>query len=182
MNVPLIRLWRICKAAHVATTLEGLGGLHVSGRWHHRGRPVVYTSTTPSLAALEMLVHLDPADAPADLRLVELELPAEASREEIDPARLLRGENFEATAALAEQPTPDATTWTKHPAPDALPTFGSQWLDSVRSLALIVPSAVMPLERNVLLNPRHREMGRVRILRDVAFAFDTRVARGSGSA
>lgn len=180
-HAPLIRLWRICKAAHVATTLEGLGGLHVSGRWHHRGRPIVYTSTTPSLAALEVLVHLDPADAPVDLRLVELELPLDVSLEEIDPGRLIRGEIAEATAALAEQRTLDATAWTNHPAPDALPTFGTQWLDTLRCLALIVPSAVMPLERNVLLNPRHPEMARVRLIRDLPFAFDARVVRGSGS-
>ena len=82
------RVWRICREAHAPESLDGTGGLHVSGRWHHRGRRIVYTSATPSLAALQVLVHTDAALAPADLWLMEIELPEGISIETVDPARL----------------------------------------------------------------------------------------------
>lgn len=83
-----MRVWRISRQPHAAASLTGSGGLYVSGRWHHRGRPVVYTSATPSLAALEVLVHVDPALAPADLRLIEIDVPDGIDIETCDPALL----------------------------------------------------------------------------------------------
>lgn len=56
-------LHRICAARFAGTAAEafrGEGGLSGSGRWHRRGRPIVYTATHRSLAMLEILVHLDP--------------------------------------------------------------------------------------------------------------------------
>jgi RES domain-containing protein len=68
-------LWRIAREPHVDTTLEGVGGLMVSGRWHRRGHPILYASSTAALVALEVLVHMDPLQAPDDLRLLGLDLP-----------------------------------------------------------------------------------------------------------
>ena len=45
-----------------------------------------------------------------------------------------------------------------------------------RSAASIVPSAVITAEQNVLLNPRHPDVRRVRILADDPFSFDTRLS------
>ena len=83
-----MRVWRISRQSHAATSLTGSGGLYVSGRWHHRGQPIVYTSATPSLAALEILVHVDPALAAMDLRLIEIEVPDGIDIETCDPAQL----------------------------------------------------------------------------------------------
>src|SRR5258705_349554 len=52
--------WRIVKAKHAATAFSGEGAARTGGRWNSRGVPVVYTSSTKSLAALESLVHLNP--------------------------------------------------------------------------------------------------------------------------
>jgi len=38
-----------------------------------------------------------------------------------------------------------------------------------------VPSAAITVERNTLLNPRHPEAQRVRIIADETFSFDTRL-------
>jgi len=65
--------------------------------------------------------------------------------------------------------------WHSVPAPAALQTLGSSWLPRGRTAALNVLSAVVNVERNVLLNPRHPEMQRVRILSDEAFSFYTRL-------
>lgn len=54
--------------------------------------------------------------------------------------------------------------------------LGDTWLRSASSLGLLVPSRVIPLERNVLLNPRHPAMTDVRIALTEPFAFDDRLA------
>src|SRR4029078_4714083 len=82
-----MRVWRIPRQPHAAASLTGGGGLYVSGRWHHRGRPIVYTSATPSLAALEVLVQVGPALAPTDLRLIEVDVPEGIAIETCVPAK-----------------------------------------------------------------------------------------------
>ncbi len=151
-----MRVWRICRKPYVDTALDGIGGMYTSGRWHSKGNPIVYTASSAALAALEVLVHVDPLTAPADLRLLAIELPDDLSTEVLEPITLPQG-------------------WRSVPAPAALQTIGSSWLTSGRTAALNVPSAVITVERNFLLNPRHPEVQRVRILSDEAFSFDTRL-------
>ena len=151
-----MRVWRICRKPYVDTALDGSGGMYTSGRWHSKGNPIAYTASSAALAVLEVLVHVDPLTAPADLRLLAIELPDDLSIEVLEPITLPEG-------------------WHSVPAPAALQTIGSSWLTSGRTAALNVPSAVIKVERNFLLNPRHPEVQRVRILSDEAFSFDTRL-------
>jgi RES domain-containing protein len=151
-----MRVWRICREPYVDAALDGIGGMYTSGRWHSKGNPIVYTASSAALAALAVLVHVDPLTAPADLRLLAIELPDDLSTEVLEPITLPEG-------------------WHSVPAPAALQTLGSSWLMSGRTAALNVPSAVIKVERNFLLNPRHPEVQRVRILSDEAFSFDTRL-------
>ncbi|MFL5311671.1 MAG: RES family NAD+ phosphorylase, partial [Myxococcales bacterium] len=68
-----MKLWRVARAAHAksgSAAFTGIGGMSVDGRWHTRGRPIVYTARPESLAKLEALVHLNPTIAP---RLVLVE-------------------------------------------------------------------------------------------------------------
>jgi RES domain-containing protein len=149
-------LWRIAREIHVDSALEGVGGLMVSGRWHQRGRPILYTASSAALAALEVLVHVEPLQAPDDLRLLGLELPDELTIEELFPALL-------------------PEDWRSVPAPESTQSIGNAWLERRSSIALRVPSVVVPMETNVLLNPRHPEMTRVRISSNEAFRFDSRL-------
>ena len=151
-----MRVWRICRKPYVDAALDGSGGMYTSGRWHSKGNPIVYTASSAALAALEVLVHVDPLTAPANLRLLAIELPDDLSIEVLEPITLPQG-------------------WHSVPAPAALQTIGSSWLMSGRTAALNVPSAVIAIERNFLLNPRHPQVQRVRILSDEAFSFDTRL-------
>ncbi len=81
-------LWRIAREIHIDTPLEGVGGLIVSGRWHRRGQPILNASANAALAALEVLVHVEPMQAPDDLRLLGLDLPEDLAIETLDPALL----------------------------------------------------------------------------------------------
>lgn len=151
-----MRVWRICREPYVEPALDGIGGMYTSGRWHINGNPIVYTATSAALAALEVLVHVDPLTAPTDLRLLAIELPNDLTTEVLEPVTL-------------------PEDWYSVPAPASLQTLGSSWLTRGCTAALNVPSAVITVERNFLLNPRHPEAQQIRIISDEAFTFDTRL-------
>ena len=141
-------VYRLCKAAHIA--LDGEGARLWGGRWNSAGRPMVYTAATPSLAVLEVLVHLDlPAELlPDDLRLLTVEVPDDAplQRLDVDPAD---------DAACVER--------------------GDAFLDAGDALSLRVRSVVVPQEWNILLNVRHADMGKVKIIANEPFQLDLRL-------
>ncbi|WP_425283457.1 RES domain-containing protein [Halomonas daqiaonensis] len=37
--------------------MAGIGGTVTAGRWHHKGRPIVYLSDCPATSLLEVLVN-----------------------------------------------------------------------------------------------------------------------------
>lgn len=49
---------------------------------------------------------------------------------------------------------------------------GDRWLASATSLGLVVPSAVVPIEWNLLVNPQHANVNHLRIVSMDSFAFD----------
>jgi RES domain-containing protein len=117
---------------------------------------VVYTSATLSLAALEYFVHLDAADAPTDLVAVPADIPDELARSEI---------------AVDSLPP----TWRQYPAPDQVADLGVSWLRAGRTAVLVVPSAIVPQEQNLLLNPAHRGFRAIRVGTPESFSFDPRL-------
>lgn len=118
---------------------------------------MIYTAETQSLAALEMLVHLD---APALLdRYVLIEV-------KIEEPLILRLD-------LKSWPK----DWRQSPAPARLREIGDAWIEAGKSVALRVPSALVPDEANFLLNPRHPDFHRLRIGRPLPFHYDPRLAR-----
>ena len=153
-----LRFWRICRARRAKTAFDGEGARLSPGRWNHRGVPVVYCGSSLSLATLEYLVHVDPDELPDRLVAIHAGLPAAVAVESLDPPCLPSG-------------------WRAYPAPAATKDLGSKWASSLRSVALLVPSAITPNERNVILNPRHRDFGRLTRERPQPFAFERRLFR-----
>ncbi len=151
-----MRLWRICRAKHTKTAFSGEGARLAGGRWNHKGVGIAYCSSTLSLATLELFVHVEPLTMPDDLVAIEAELPDAASYGTLDPKML-------------------PADWRKLPAPDALKDLGSEWARAGRSVALVVPSAIVPQEPNVLVNPAHAEARDLKILSTEPFSFDPRM-------
>ena len=149
-----MRCYRICRAAHAE--LDGEGARISGGRWNSPGRPVVYTSSSIALAALEYLGRIDIEDVPDDLVLLTIELPKGITKRNVAVASLRTG--WDATKGV----TPCRMV-------------GDQWLDYGREAILRVPSAAIPEEENVLINPRHPEAKSVVILHRRPFAFDERL-------
>ncbi len=145
-------LWRVSNYA----SLDGAGGLHAAGRWHSRGRPVVYCTWNPATALLERLVHfeIDAEDRPERVQILKIEAPDSLSRERIDPETLPSGwmEDWALT-----QPAGDA------------------WLAGRRTLLLEVPCVLVPETWNVLVNPAHPEASQLKMACVFQHALDPRL-------
>jgi RES domain-containing protein len=152
-----LRVWRLCRKKHAA--FDGEGARLAGGRWNRRGTAVVYTSSTLSLALLEYFVNLGAvAHAPSDLVSVAAEVPDGLAVSSIDLAALPRG-------------------WRRYPAPETLAEIGTQWVEQRTTAVLSVPSAVVPQERNYLINPAHPDFRRITIGRPEPFPLDARMGR-----
>lgn len=147
-------LWRLTRSAY--PNLDGEGARLHGGRWNSEGVPVVYLSSSLSLAALEYLVHIDIEDAPTDLVALKVEVPDTASVEDVGIETL-----------------PD--DWFSVPDHPVCVGLGDTWVQNGESLLLRVPSALIRVESNVLLNPRHPDAGGLRVLGAEPFAFDSRL-------
>ena len=146
--------WRIVKQKHAGTAFSGEGAAKSGGRWNSRGVPVIYTSGTRALAALESLVHLNP---PVLFKYVAIRLQFDAALVEI----------------LLEKYLPD--DWQAQPPPPAAQILGSMWVREARSAVLQLPSVIIPGESNYLLNPAHPDFKKITRGRPEPFAFDPRL-------
>lgn len=142
-------VWRLCRAPY--TVLDGEGARRSGNRWNSAGLAVNYTAATLSLAALEYLVHVDPDLLPEDLVALKIELP-----------------DADYPCIQAEElADPDDENWYREK--------GDSWIRSGASLALIVPSVIIRVENNLLVNPAHPDMERVRVLETWPFHYDARL-------
>lgn len=148
------RAFRIVKARHARSAFSGEGARVAGGRWNRPGESVVYTSASLALAAIETFVHL--GEDAVHIRFVYFELGIP------DTLAIQR----------CRRPPP---RWRAEPPEEASMRYGSRWLRGKRSAVLEVPSAIIPTEKNYLLDPLHPAFRRIRIGRPLSFAFDPRM-------
>jgi RES domain-containing protein len=145
-------LWRVSNYQ----SLDGVGGLYVSGRWHTKGHPVIYCTLNPATALLETLVHIeiDSEDRPERFQVLRIEGPESLSIEKVQADSLSPNwaEDMNATQAI-----------------------GDRWLSEKRSLLLQVPSVLVPETWNVLVNPRHVEINLLKIIAMYEHPFGSRL-------
>lgn len=147
--------WRIVKSAQAATAFDGEGARLHGGRWNSPGTPMVYTSHTQSLAALELLIHLQASH----LLLSYSSIPA----------------NFDSALVQLLDRANLPADWRSSPAPPPLQEIGDRWVAEARSVVLQVPSTIVPSEPNFLFNPGHPDFDQVAIGSPTAFEFDPRL-------
>lgn len=146
--------FRIVREKYASTAFTGEGAARTGGRWNSPGARVVYTSATASLAALETLVHLNPA-----LRFNYLIFPIEfedALVEKVTLANLPAG-------------------WRDQPPPPSTKRLADAWVKQSRSAVLELPSVIIPEESNFLLNTGHPDFKSISIGKPEAFCFDSRL-------
>ncbi|HUM50507.1 MAG TPA: RES family NAD+ phosphorylase [Chitinophagales bacterium] len=148
-------VFRICNTTY-SNDISGNGAKMYGGRWNNKGVPVLYTSSTRALAALEILVHISTNNVqPIDFSILSINLP-ENSIDEI-PFTALK------------------TEIDKNGLNSNFKYIGDNWIKSNSSLLLKVSSIVIPEEYNFLVNPLHKNFNKVKIVENKLFRFDKRL-------
>jgi RES domain-containing protein len=150
-----MQAFRIVKKRHALTAFSGDGAREFGGRWNRPGISMVYAAQTRALAALESLAHYAGAERRIAFVIFELEVP-EALVMRLSPARL----------------PPD---WRREEPGPSTQAIGSEWQLGGESVALLVPSVLIPQEFCLLLNPEHPDTDKVMVGFPESFEFDTRL-------
>ncbi|MGH7729125.1 MAG: RES family NAD+ phosphorylase [Vulcanimicrobiaceae bacterium] len=151
--------WRICKRAYAnrRRVLSGEGAREIGGRWNRPGLALVYASETSSLALLETLVHAGVHALPRSLVAVAITIPDDVSITDVGERQLSTSWKASGDATCAE--------------------LGSAWLEANTALVLRVPSAVNPLERNILFNPAHHDIRCCKVAAPAVIRYDPRLVQ-----
>lgn len=157
-----ITAWRITRDKYAEEAFSGEGAKRFGGRWNPPGLPAVYIAQHLSLAILELIVHLE---------------------DEIDIQRFVvipTTFDSEQLFVLPEPQLPDG--WDNLPISPVTQEIGRKWLDSKSSVVLQVPSSIVPLEHNYIINPRHPEFPEIEIGAPESIRIDQRLARNMDGA
>lgn len=151
----MTNVYRLVRRERAADALTGEGARRYGGRWNSPGAAVVYASESRALAVLETFVHLTLEARVIAFVLLTLELPGRAQLRRRADAR------------------PPRSLATSQEAGDA-------WLEDGDSLALVVPSLIVPQERNYVLNVAHPQFSGVTVAGTEPFSFDERLWHARG--
>ncbi len=140
------------------TTEQWSKSLTASGypaRWSAKGRFVIYTAESRSLACLENLVHRSGEGNNALYKVMLIDIPDNMKIENLDESSLKKNwhtmENYFYCQSL-----------------------GSIWLNESTAAVLKVPSVIIKKEHNYLINPNHPDFGNIKLSGIEDFDFDKR--------
>lgn len=153
-----MEVYRISKREFAS--IDGIGGMYFSGRWHFAGNRVVYTAEHRSLAAVEYLVHLNSASLlQTDFVISTIYIPDNIDFDILEDSKLHKD-------------------WTKFSYLHETQQIGTDFLKGAKSPILRVPSAIISNEYNYLLNPVHSLAVDVKVIDMQDFRFDNRLVKG----
>jgi RES domain-containing protein len=149
--------YRLVRKRRAAEAFSGEGARRFGGRWNPKNSPAVYGSEHLSLAVLEFRVNqggYDPDDQYVYFR-------------------------FEFDGAWIESVESPPEKWLARFKGDgsitAAQAFGKEWLLQNRSALLSVPSSVIRIERNFVLNPQHPDFEKIRVNPAAELDLDSRL-------
>ena len=151
-----MRVWRLNAARRADTAFSGIGNREFGSRWVPEWHLAVYTSEHLSLAVLELLVHMEPRHFGDRFVYIPVDIPDDISIDHLDADTL-----------------PD--DWTGRYEDETLQQVGRDWIAASNSAMLVVPSAVVPQENNLIMNPEHPDFTAIRIGATQPFRFDGRL-------
>ena len=141
-----VRIVRIHRRARAANNFDG--SLQYANRWNYKGTPMLYGSTALSLCCLEILVHT------VDARI-------------IPPGLVWSWTELERVGVLDFQ-------WDVHNE-RLTRQAGQDWINNGHELATLVPSVIIPVEYNVLINPTNARFGNIEWSDPQPFPWDRRL-------
>lgn len=132
--------------------LSGKGAEMAGGRWNSKGIALVYTGQNISLCMAEVAVHMPLGIVPKDYELIHIEIP--------------EGEIQE----LSKKELPE--DWRDQLSMNETQQIGNDFVKKSNKMILKVPSMVVQGEFNYLINPNHKNIGKVKIKKTEPFRFD----------
>ncbi|GAB3195801.1 RES domain-containing protein [Pontibacter aydingkolensis] len=136
--------------------LSGKGAELAGGRWNSKGIPMLYTSESIALCTVEIAVHMPLGIVPLDYYLVRIELP-----------------DFEDMPEIKLEDLPEV--WKTFPHANVTQELGDNFILSEKHLVLKAPSATVQDNYNYLINPRHPDFSKIKVVGSEPFEFDKRL-------
>lgn len=146
-------VWRLCREEYA--DLSGIGASLYGGRWNSSGHSVTYTASSLALALVEIIPGLRKNSVPKGFVSLYISINNTVSKREI---------------TLDEFPR----NWEKEKTQNWFIETGDQWIQDKKELLLVVPSVIIPEEKNILINPHHPEIEKVEIKTIKPFRVDPR--------
>ena len=148
-------VYRIANVKYKDSTLSGIGAEKVGGRWNEVGTRAVYCSENISLALLEYYVHSENiAYLPKEILVAKIQFPDELIIEE-----------------LKELPE----RWNQYPYSSKTTSVFTKLSKDRNAFALRVPSTIVGVESNIILNPLYKEFGKVEVVEYIKLPIDKRL-------
>ncbi|MBS1759430.1 MAG: RES family NAD+ phosphorylase [Bacteroidetes bacterium] len=139
-----------------ADTLSGKGAALKGARWNSIGVEIIYTAANRSLAMAEVAVHFTFATLPADYMMATIYIPDNVSLKKFNVADL-------------------PADWNAFPHLSVTQKIGDKFIADNKYCVLQIPSAVTKGDYNLLINPKHRDFAKIKILSVEKFPFDKRL-------
>jgi RES domain-containing protein len=129
-----------------------------ANRWNLKGQNVLYTGSSRSLASLELIVHKGAVKPALVYKVMVISIA--------DDDYLFKH--------IQTKDLP--VNWRLFAEYSNLQTIGSDWYNAQDSLVLKIPSAVIPLEYNYMINTEHPDFaGKVSLVRTEDYFWDSRL-------
>lgn len=148
-------VYRVANKKYKGESLSGIGAEKVGGRWNEIGTRAVYCSENISLALLEYYVHSDNINnLPKDILIAKIEFPDDFTINEL--------------TTLPER-------WNQYPYSSKTTQIFSKLAKNNGFFGLKVPSTIVPLEHNIIVNPLYQDFGKVEITEFIDLPVDLRL-------
>ncbi|HEY8927550.1 MAG TPA: RES family NAD+ phosphorylase [Mucilaginibacter sp.] len=127
-----------------------------AGRWNPNDVEMIYAASSRSLACLENVVHRGATGLTQLFTVLVINIPDQLEIK---------------TIRLKDLPH----SWADFDQIHRTQTMGHNWIKSAESAILQVPSSIIQEETNFLMNPKHADFSKIKIVDKQPFIFDSRV-------
>ncbi len=152
----MISSYRCGKCIYLSD-LSGYGAYKYGGRWNSKGNYLLYTASNPSLALLECVFHVAPLIPGISFCMIKIDVTAESmltiTGDELKPG------------------------WDSSQGLEYCKSIGDQFIRDRKYLMLRVPSAILSIEWNILINPKHPLVTEVTLNKNILIAIDPRLRK-----
>jgi len=149
-----MRVYRISLAIYSRTLLASGN----PARWNSKEVKMIYTAQSRALACLENIVHRDSKGLQKSFRIMEIDIPDK-----------LKIERILETDLIADWKNFYNIPYTQQ--------IGDDWITSLKTPVLQVPSVIVTGDFNYLINPSHKDFSSIKLLSAVPFEFDSRIKK-----